>query len=187
MAICSAEAGIRIASAMAAMVKLNRIWRCNTISFASKFKPLKSLVTSILLYGCETWTLLADSGKRIQALETKCRRTLLRISYLSTKPTTGCGARSTLEWVPRNLFWRLSRDGNLHDWGMSQATTASPKPSIKAHRRGQQRKCWKNNIQEWTQLPMPELLTKASYRKDWKRISAGSSFISPRRPSGSKD
>ena len=49
---------------MAAMVRLNTIWRCNTISFASEFKLYKSLVTSILLYGCETWILLAYSEKR---------------------------------------------------------------------------------------------------------------------------
>ena len=49
----SAEVGIRIASAMAAMTRLNRIWWCNTISFTSKFKLYKSLVTPIL-YGCET-------------------------------------------------------------------------------------------------------------------------------------
>ena len=35
------------------------------ISFASKVKLHKSLVASILLYGCETLTLLADSEKRI--------------------------------------------------------------------------------------------------------------------------
>ena len=45
---CSADARIRIASAMA---RLNRILRCNTISFASKFKLYKSLVASILLCG----------------------------------------------------------------------------------------------------------------------------------------
>ena len=61
---CSAEIRIRIASAMAAMARLNRIWRFNTISFASKFKLYKSLVTSTLLYGCETWTLLAEPEKR---------------------------------------------------------------------------------------------------------------------------
>ena len=49
---CSAEVCIRIASAVAAMARLNRIWWCNTISFASKFKLYKSLVISILLYGC---------------------------------------------------------------------------------------------------------------------------------------
>ena len=55
---CSAEICIRIASAMAAVARLTRIWRCNTISFASKFKLYKSFVTAVLLYGCETWTLL---------------------------------------------------------------------------------------------------------------------------------
>ena len=50
---CLAEVCIRIASAMAAMARLNRIWWCNTISFTSKFKLYKSLVTPIL-YGCET-------------------------------------------------------------------------------------------------------------------------------------
>ena len=60
---CSAEAHIRITSAMAAMARLNRIWRCNTISFASKFKLYKSRATFILLYDCYTWILLADSEK----------------------------------------------------------------------------------------------------------------------------
>ena len=49
---CSSEVRIGIASAMAAMARLNGIGWCNTISFASKFKLYKSLVTSINLYGC---------------------------------------------------------------------------------------------------------------------------------------
>ena len=53
-------------------------------------------------------------------------------------------------------------------------------------RRGRQKKCWMD-IKEWTSLPMPELLTRASCRKDWKRISAESSLVSPRRPARSKD
>ena len=43
--------------------------------------------------------------------------------------------------------------------------------------RGQQRKCWMNNIKVWTSLPMPELLTGASCRKDWKRVSAALSLM----------
>ena len=43
---CSAKIHIRIASAMAAMARLNRFWQCNcnTINSASKFKPHKSLI-----------------------------------------------------------------------------------------------------------------------------------------------
>ena len=36
--------------------------------------------------------------------------------------------------------------------------------------------CWMDNIKKWTSLPMLELLTMASCRKDWKRITAESSF-----------
>ena len=35
-----------------------------------------------------------------------------------------------------------------------------------------------DNIEERTFLPMPDLLTTASCRKDWKRISAESSLVS---------
>ena len=49
---------------MTAMARLNRTWRCNTISIASKFKLYKSFVTSMFLYGCKTWSLLADSKQK---------------------------------------------------------------------------------------------------------------------------
>ena len=70
---------------MTAMARLRGIRRWNTISFASKFKLHKSLVTSVLLYGCETWTLLADSDKNIQDFQTKCSRKHFRIFYLEHK------------------------------------------------------------------------------------------------------
>ena len=86
---CLAEGCIRIASAMAAMARLNRILQRNTISLASKFKLYKSFVTFTLLHCCETWTLLADCEERIQALETKFLKELLRISNLEHK-TDNC-------------------------------------------------------------------------------------------------
>ena len=74
---CTAEICIRAASAMAAMTRPNRIWRCNTISFISRFKLFECLVTATLLYCCDTWTLLDDPKKkkkkkrRIHAFEIK--------------------------------------------------------------------------------------------------------------------
>ena len=127
---CLAEIRIRNASPMAAMARLTRIWWCNIISFASKFKLCKSPVTSTLLYGCEKWTLLADSEKRIQALNNKSLRKLfLESPAWRTRPTTGRRTRSTPLWVHRNHFWQLSRDGCSHSSGVSYAMTASPEPS----------------------------------------------------------
>ena len=42
---------------------------------------MRSLVTSIFLYACESWTLTAELQRRIQAMEMRCYRKILRISY----------------------------------------------------------------------------------------------------------
>ena len=44
-------------------------------------------------------------------------------------------------------------------------------------RRRRQRRCWPDNIKDWTYLPMPELLTRASGRKGWKMVSVESSLM----------
>ena len=40
-----------------------------------------SLVISIFLYACESWTFTADLQRRIKAIEMRCYRKILRISY----------------------------------------------------------------------------------------------------------
>ncbi len=42
---------------------------------------MRSLVTSIFLYACESWTLTAELQRRIQATEMRCYRKILHISY----------------------------------------------------------------------------------------------------------
>ena len=42
---------------------------------------MRSLVTSIFLYACESLTLTAELQRRIQAMEMRCYRKILRISY----------------------------------------------------------------------------------------------------------
>ena len=42
---------------------------------------MRSLVTSTFLYACESWTLTAELPRRIQAMEMRCYRKILRFSY----------------------------------------------------------------------------------------------------------
>ena len=85
-----------------------------------------------LLYGCETWTLLADLEERLEAFETKCMRKLLRISYLEHK---------TSNWVRSNINFLVGRQElilvnvkrrKLAWLGCVTRMTASPKPSFRA-------------------------------------------------------
>ena len=50
----------RIAQATAALTKLKPIWRDNNISLGAKVKLMRSLVISIFLFACESWTLTAE-------------------------------------------------------------------------------------------------------------------------------
>ena len=54
---------------------------CSDISLSSKIPLMRSLVTSIFLYACESWTLTAELQRRIQAMEMRCYRKILHISF----------------------------------------------------------------------------------------------------------
>ena len=71
----------RIAQTTAALARLKTIWSDKQISVSSKIRQMRSLVISVLLYACETWTLTADILKKLQATEMRCFRKLLGISY----------------------------------------------------------------------------------------------------------
>ena len=50
----------RIAQATAALTMPKPVWIDKSISLSSKIRLMRSLVTSIFLYACESWTLTAE-------------------------------------------------------------------------------------------------------------------------------
>ena len=54
----------RIAQATAALTRLKPVWIDKSISINSKIRLMRSLVTSIFLYACESWTLTAKAPKK---------------------------------------------------------------------------------------------------------------------------
>ena len=71
----------RIVQTTAALTRLKPVWIDKSISVSSKIRLMRSLVTSIFLYACESWTLTAELQRRIQAMEMRCHCKILRISY----------------------------------------------------------------------------------------------------------
>ena len=62
----------RIAQTTAALTRLKSVWIDKSISLSSNIWLMHSLVTSIYLYACESWTLTAKLQRRIQAMEMSC-------------------------------------------------------------------------------------------------------------------
>ena len=158
---CSAEIRVRFASAMAAVARLSRIWRCNSTSFKSKFKLYNSLVTCILLCGCETWTLLAYSEKRDPGFRNQLPEETppyLLLGAQVQRPFAGQDQRprefiGTSSVKRRKLAWfgHVTRHDSLSQTDLHGTLEGG-------QHRGRQRKCWMGNIKEWTSLPLPELL-----------------------------
>ena len=104
--------------------------------------------------------------KRIKAFKTKCLRKLLYISYLEHK--TNDWVRSKINFLvgPREPLLATVNIRKLA-WFGHVLRHDSPSKTILhgtlegGRCRGRQRKCWMDNIEEWTSLPVPELLTRA--------------------------
>ena len=65
----------------AALTRLKPVWIDKSISLSSKIQLMRSLVTPIFLYACESWNLTAEVQKRIQAMKMRCYHKILHISY----------------------------------------------------------------------------------------------------------
>ena len=86
-----------------------------------------------------------------------------------------CPQKPLLVTVKR---WILAWFGHVtHCYSLSETILQGTLEGGRHH--SWQRKCWMDNIKEWIFLPMPELLTRASSRKDGKRFAAESSVMTP--------
>ena len=145
----------RIAQTTATLSKLKIIWKDKNISLASKVKLMRTLILSAFLYACESWTLTAEIERRIQALETRCYKRLLNISYkdhvtngeVRKRIQNAIGVHKDLLTMvkKRKLRWYvyISRSTGM-------AKTVLQGTVKEARRRGRQKKRWEDNIKEWT-------------------------------------
>ena len=147
---CTAEIPTKITTATAATPRLNWAWKIN-INFQQK-SCYKSLVVSVLLYGCETWTLLADTEGRIQTFKTKCLRKLLHNSYREHKTNDYVrNLVSTLVGHQQPLLTTV-RCQNLAWFGHVTRHHALSKTTVEGGWKwGRQRKSWSNNSKDCEQ------------------------------------
>ena len=75
----------RLALANAAFRKLSKVLLATNIGRKTKATLFKSLVLSVLLYGCETWKLTKEEENRLDTFQTKCLRRIFRIRWQDHK------------------------------------------------------------------------------------------------------
>ena len=75
------EMGIRITKARAAYAGLRHLWRNKNVSLKIKGRVYNASVRSVLMYGCETWSLRSEDTRRLEAFDHRCLRQLAGVRF----------------------------------------------------------------------------------------------------------
>ena len=78
---CSHEIQRRLLLGRKAMTNLDSILKSRDITLPTKIHLVKAIFFSIVMYGCESWTIKKTEHQRIDAFELWCWRKLLRVPW----------------------------------------------------------------------------------------------------------
>ena len=82
---CSHETKRHLPLGRKAMTNLDSILKSRDIILPTKVHLVKSMVFSIVTYGCESWTIKKTECRRIDAFELWCWRRLLRVPWTARR------------------------------------------------------------------------------------------------------
>ena len=91
------------------MTNLDSILKSRDITLLTKVHIVKVMVFSVVMYGCENWTIKKVECRRIDAFELWCWRRLLRVPWTARKSN-------------QSILKEISPEYSLKDWCWSSNT-----------------------------------------------------------------
>ena len=175
----------RIAQATAALTRLKPIWSDKSISLSSKIRLMCSLVTSVFLHTCESWTLTAELQRRIQAMEMRCYRKILHISHNDHVTDEEVRAKIQQAIGPHEDLLTIVKRHKLQWYGHISCSSGLAKTILQGtvkggRRQGRQRKRWEGDIREWTGLEFGKSQRAMENREQWRKLVAKSPVVPQR-------
>ena len=82
---CSHEIKRRLLVGRKVMTNLDSIFKSRDITLPAKVRLVKATVLSVVMSGCESWTVKKAECRRIDAFELWCWRRLLRVSWTARR------------------------------------------------------------------------------------------------------
>ena len=68
-----------------AMTNLDIILKSRDITLLTKIRIVKAMIFPVVMYGCESWTIMKAECQRIDAFELWCWRRLLRVPWTARR------------------------------------------------------------------------------------------------------
>ena len=170
------------AQTIEAVPRLKPVWNDKSIFLSSKIQLMRSLVTSIFLYASESWTLTAELRRGIQAMEMRCNRKILHISYKDQVTKEEVCAKIQQAIGPHKDLLMTIKRHKLQWYGHVSHSSGLAKTILQGtvdggRRQGRQRKRWEDNIREWTGLGFSRSQRAVENREKWRKLVAKSSVV----------
>ena len=151
--------------------RLSKVWKSDSITLSLKRKLFNSLILSILLYGCETWTLTRRLENLINSFATSCFRILLNIRRIDRITN-----QEVLRRMNHHPLAQIVKKRQLRTLGHWIRATHLPisryalyLPEGGRNRRGRPRLNFRRYITAMTGKTIENLLEIAVDREDWRR------------------
>ena len=118
---------------------------------------MRSIVTSFFLYACESWTLTVELQRRIQAMEMRCCRKILRVTYKDDVTNEEVRAKIQQAIGPHEDLLTIVKRRKLQRYGHDSRSSGVAETILQGtmkggRRQGRWRKRWEDNIRECTGL-----------------------------------
>ena len=96
-----------------AMTNLGSILKSRDITLPTKVRLVKAMVFSVVMYGCESWTIKKVEHQRIDAFELWCWRRLMRVLWTTRRSNQSILKEISPEYSLEGLMLKLQHFGHL--------------------------------------------------------------------------
>ena len=95
------------------MTNLGSILKSRDITLPTKVRLVKAMVFSVVMYGCESWTIKKVEHQRIDAFELWCWRRLMRVLWTTRRSNQSILKEISPEYSLEGLMLKLQHFGHL--------------------------------------------------------------------------